>query len=92
MVTIKKQRSRILKEIPLHLLPQAIAWQVQDWGDAVHRISVRRTHWHLFNVTVRTKPVPRELATRVTVAVAFPNFRDTTRKPAATRRRRGCPV
>ena len=92
MVTIKKQRSRILTEIPLHLLPQAVARQVQDWGDSVHRISVRRTHWHLFNVTVRTKPVPRELATRVTVAVAFPNFRDTTRKPAATGRHRGCPV
>jgi len=36
-------------------------------------------------------PEPRE-AIRVTVAVAFPNFRDTTRKPAAAGRRRGCPV
>ena len=89
---VKKSRTRTVSEIPLHLLPLAVARQVRDWGDAVHRISIRRTHWHHFNVTVRTKPVPRELASRVTVAVAFPNARDTTRKPAAADRDRGCPV
>ena len=81
-----------MTEIPLHLLPQAVARQVRDWGDAVHRISIRRTHWHHFNVTVRTKPVPRELMTRVSVTVSFPNVKDTTTKPAAPVRRRECPA
>jgi len=57
-----KRRSRTESEIPLYLLPQAVARKVKEWGDAVYRISVKRTHWHHYNVTVRTKPVPRELA------------------------------
>ncbi|MDD1689758.1 MAG: hypothetical protein LUQ66_03770 [Methanoregula sp.] len=89
---VKKSRSRTVSEIPLHLLPQAVARQVRDWGDAVHRISIRRTHWHHFNVTVRTKPVPRELASRVTATYSFPNVRDTTGIPAAAGRRRGSPA
>jgi len=46
-----------------------VARQVRDWGDALYRISVRRTHWHHFNVTVRTKPVPRELRDRATAGL-----------------------
>jgi hypothetical protein len=46
-----------------------VAEQVRDWGNAVYRISVRRTHWHHFNVTVRTKPVPRELRDRATAGL-----------------------
>ena len=47
-----------------------MARQVRDWGDALYRISVRRTHWHHFNVTVRTKPVPRELRDRATAGLS----------------------
>ncbi len=89
---MKKERSRSMTEIPLHLLPQAVARQVRDWGDAVHRISIRRTHWHHFNVTVRTKPVPRELATRLTATYSVPNVRDTTGMRAAAGRHRGSPA
>lgn len=55
-------RSNDQKEIPLFLLPQVIAKQIRTAGDRIYRISVKRTHWHHYNVSVRTKSLPRELA------------------------------
>jgi len=49
------------KEIPLFLLPHAIARQIRKTGDRIYRISVKRTHYHHYNVSVRTKTLPREL-------------------------------
>jgi len=54
-------RANDVKEIPLFLLPRIIAEQVLKTGDRIYRISVKRTHWHHFNVSVRTKALPREL-------------------------------
>jgi len=55
-------RSNDQDEIPLFLLPRIIAEQVLKTGDRIYRISVKRTHWHHYNVSVRTKALPRELA------------------------------
>jgi len=55
-------RANEVKEIPLFLLPRIIAEQVLKTGDRIYRISVKRTHWHHYNVSVRTKALPRELA------------------------------
>jgi hypothetical protein len=85
-----KRRSRTEGEIPLYLLPQAVARKVKEWGDAVYRISVKRTHWHHYNITVRTKPVRRELAPEVKVVLSDPG--GGTGKHAAGGRRRGCAV
>lgn len=57
-----KRRSKIDREIPLFLIPEVITRQIRERGSAVYRISVKRTHWHHYNVTVRTKTIPRELA------------------------------
>jgi len=48
-------------EIPLHLLPHAVARLIRKKGDAVYRISVVRTHWHHYNVSVRTRGIRKEL-------------------------------
>jgi hypothetical protein len=56
-----KSLSTTLLEIPLHLLPKAIAQLIWKKGDAIYRISVKRTHWHHYNVSVRTKRIKREL-------------------------------
>ena len=56
-----KPKSVTAGEIPLYLLPRAIALQVNRMGDSVYRISVKRTHWHHYNVSVRTKSIRREL-------------------------------
>ena len=57
-----KPKSVTAGEIPLYLLPRAIALQVNRMGDSVYRISVKRTHWHHYNISIRTKSLPKELA------------------------------
>jgi hypothetical protein len=47
--------------IPLYLIPQAVARWIRKKGDAVYRISIKRTHWHHYNVSVRTKAIQKEL-------------------------------
>ncbi len=55
-------RSNDEKEIPLWVIPHIIAQQIRKTGDRIYRISVKRTHWHHYNISVRTKALPRELA------------------------------
>jgi hypothetical protein len=69
---MKKHRSRTESKIPLYLLPQAVACKVLERGDAVYRISVKRTHWHHYNVTVLTRLIRKELAP-VEVATISPD-------------------
>ena len=85
---MKEHRSRTETEIPLYLLPLAIARKVREWGDALYGISVKRTHWHHFNVTVRTKPVPKGLAEEP--AADHPEVESAALKKPATARRRRC--
>lgn len=85
-----RSRSRTESEIPLWLLPHALVRTVREWGDALYRISVKRTHWHHFNVTVRTKPVPKELKPVEVATISM----DT---PGRTKKRsragyKGCPA
>ena len=87
---VTKRRSRTESGIPLWLLPQALARTIREWGDALYRISVKRTHWHHFNVTVRTRPIPKELKPRKVVTVS-PELQDKTVKRVRTGRRE-CPV
>jgi hypothetical protein len=87
---VTRRRSRTENEIPLWLLPQALVRTVREWGDGLYRISVKRTHWHHFNVTVRTRPIPKELKP-VEVAAISPDTREGTKKrPRAGRK--GCPA
>lgn len=57
-----KSKSVTEGEIPLYLLPDAISRQIHRIGDSVYRVSVKRTHWHHYNISVRTKSLPKELA------------------------------
>jgi hypothetical protein len=63
VVVMAKRLSVQATEIPLYLIPKVIAKLIQLKGEAVYRISVVRTHWHHYNVSIRTKwirpePVP----------------------------------
>ena len=55
------RRSATETEVPLYLIPTVIGRQIKKRGNAVYRISVKRTHWHHYNISVRTKSLPREL-------------------------------
>lgn len=56
-----KAKSMRATEIPLNLVPHAIARLIRERGEKVYRISVKRTHYHHYNVSVRTRLLPREL-------------------------------
>lgn len=76
-------------EIPLYLLPKAIARLIKLKGDAVYRISVVRTHWHHYNVSIRTKRIRRELApVAVAVLDALPGAGAGEKHHAARKGRR----
>ena len=80
-------RSRTECEILLWLLPQALARKVRERGASLYRISVKRTHWHHFNVTVRTRPIKKELAP-VIVAMISPDIPGGTEKRSRAGRRK----
>jgi hypothetical protein len=58
------RRSATETEIPLYLIPTVMARQIKLHGGIVHRISVKRTHWHHYNITVHTKSLNREFKIR----------------------------
>jgi hypothetical protein len=87
---VTRRRSWTEDGIPLWLLPQAVARKVREWGDGLYRISVKRTHWHHYNVTVRTRPIRKELAP-VDVASISPDTQGGTVKRSRAGRRK-CPV
>ena len=63
----------LLKEetdIPLHILPAVIARQIRSVGAKIYRISVKRTHWHHYNISVRTRRILKELRPTETGEVA----------------------
>jgi hypothetical protein len=72
-------------EIPLYLLPKTIARLIRLKDEAVYRVSVVRTHWHHYNVSIRTKRIKRELAP-VPVAVISPVPGNAKRAKKAGRR------
>lgn len=56
-----KPKSVGTEEIPLFLVPKVISRMIRDRGPDVYRISVKRTHYHHYNISVRTRTVPKEL-------------------------------
>lgn len=81
-----RRRSRTEGEIPLHILPLVIIRTIREWGDALYRISVKRTHWHHFNVTVRTRPIPKELRPVKVTEISPDKRRGTGKRLRAGRR------
>lgn len=81
-----RKRSRTEAEIPLHILPLVLTRTIREWGDGLYRISVKRTHWHHFNVTVRTRPIPKELRPGKAATVALELQEKTAKRAQSCRR------
>ena len=69
------RRSTTETEIPLSLIPTAIARQIKLHGGVVHRISVMRPCRHYYNITVRKKSLNREFKIRNERALLFEDAR-----------------
>jgi hypothetical protein len=48
-------------DIPLYLIPHIVMRGVRRHGEGLERIDVCRTRCHFYNISIRTKPVKREL-------------------------------
>lgn len=65
--TVREQRAAMYgirsndeRDVPLHLLPLLILQFVRQTGTRIYRISVKRTRWRAYNVSVRTRSKHRE--------------------------------
>jgi hypothetical protein len=48
-------------EVPLYVIPHAIRQLLRKRGENVYRISVVRTRYHHYNISLRTRSLPKEL-------------------------------
>jgi hypothetical protein len=51
----------IERDIPLFLIPHSELRSVRTYGDELERVIVRRTRSHFYTISIRTRPVKREL-------------------------------
>jgi hypothetical protein len=58
------RRSATENGIPLYLIPHGIARRIKKQDDEVLCISVKRTHWHYYTISVRIKSLHKELRSR----------------------------
>ncbi|MDD5189046.1 MAG: hypothetical protein PHF57_12645 [Methanoregula sp.] len=63
-IAMTTRRSKSETDIPHYRIPSVTARQIRERGDDVYRISVKRTRWHHYLITVRTKSRYRELRVR----------------------------
>lgn len=56
-----KARSARENEVPLCLVPRVISRMIPGRGGKVYSIRMERTHYHHYNVPVRTRLLPKEL-------------------------------
>jgi len=89
VVVMVRIRSNEDKEIPLHLIPKAIARKIRKVGDTLYRVSIKRTHWHHYNISVRTRPIRMELVP-LEVALSALDMPESTGK--RLRKSRRCTV
>jgi hypothetical protein len=48
-------------DIPLYLIPHIVARGFKRHGGDVDQIIVEKTHRHFYNVSIRTRPIRKEL-------------------------------
>jgi hypothetical protein len=59
-----RKADHIRAEVPLYLISPVIGEEIKKTGDALDRIVVRRSDHHFYNISIRTRPVRRELRSR----------------------------
>lgn len=56
-----RRPAKIERDIPLFLIPHIVMRGVRDHGDELERLIVKKTRSHFYNVSIRTRPIKREL-------------------------------
>lgn len=56
-----RRQPEIEPDIPLYLIPHIIARGFRKYGGDVERVTVTATHRHFYNISIRTRPIHKEL-------------------------------
>jgi hypothetical protein len=52
------------RDIPLFIVPHMIMKRIRRHGENLERVIVRKSGSHYYNISIRTRPVKRELMAR----------------------------
>jgi hypothetical protein len=52
------------EDIPLYLVPHLVKRGVHTHGAELERVIVQRSQYHFYSVSIRTRPIKRELESR----------------------------
>jgi hypothetical protein len=56
-----RRPATIERDIPRFLLPHFVLRKVRTRGEELERLNVHRTRCHFYNISIRTRPIKREL-------------------------------
>jgi hypothetical protein len=56
-----RRQTTVERQVPLFLVPHMIMKRIKQHEEAMERIIVRKAGRHYYNISIRTKPVKREL-------------------------------
>ena len=56
-----RKPAKIERDVPLYLVPHIVLRGVRTHGEELERVIVRKTRRHFYNVSIRTRPIKREL-------------------------------
>jgi hypothetical protein len=59
-----RRATTIEREVPLYLIAHFIQREVRTNGEDLERLIIRKTHRHFYNISMRTRPINRELRGR----------------------------
>jgi hypothetical protein len=60
-VLMPRRPATIEQDIPLYLIPHIVMRGVRTLGEELERVIVQKTRRHFYTVSIRTRPVKREL-------------------------------
>lgn len=56
-----RRPAAVERDIPLYLVPHCVLRGVRRHGEELERVTVRKTRSHFYDISIRTRPLKREL-------------------------------
>jgi hypothetical protein len=56
-----RRSATVERDIPLFLIPHVLLREVRSHGEELERVIIRKTRSHFYNISIRTRPIKREL-------------------------------
>jgi hypothetical protein len=56
-----RRQTTVERDIPLFIVPHMIMKRIRKHGENLERVIVRKSGSHYYNISIRTRPVKREL-------------------------------